>query len=360
MPLILHNDNTHAFNSRLLLIACFIFSLFAPLALSTPIENEDDWPNERLVERLHKTLNLAQPSEVTLPPEFHPDRFLFGEEFEYWIDLENNNSLYSRPANILEIWKEKLEQKLKALNISESDFHLEIRDGPYFPAEPGTPDNSFKEIRELFSGFFTESEFDKMEAEGLDSADEDTQVNFRKVVTRFNQLVPEGYSAKPYDLFSSYLRLTFMWESLFHDGHKPANMKFGQLKTKLENNSVERGEIIARPRGTLELRFLPTARTGNEARLINQMILSWFTQQHQNQQIGKAISYHPHDPEKSPSGYTPYKQFADFIQSLGLNITEYAVFSREGCQPPPAPAASIYFNHSISSDTDDGSVDGLQ
>ncbi|WP_194842597.1 hypothetical protein [Endozoicomonas sp. OPT23] len=445
----------------------------------------EDFLKERLLERLHVPVNLVPPADKSLSPTFNPDQFLFGEEFEYWIEPIDGVYQYEYPHAILKAWKKKLEQKLQHLNIPKDAYSLEIRKGIYFPArsdngglthsemkgvisnllsqdeieqleaidaaeddededEPKTPNHRqpndmfvetlFIQIGNWSSRVFIDSwtthlktenlEYDLLEVHAspyrlnqsfqvnnkdysvydlitlfitdiasdisglkyasghkhldlknsvgsnvellfrmlvdienkawisqlfgcsqdsgtgesfvyISQADQITQDNFRKTIERFNQLISQGYSAQPNDLFYSYTRFALMWTELFHKDHKPANMKFGHLKSRLMDDSVERGEIIARPKGTLELRFLPTAQTGQEARLINQMLVNWFQVQYNDQQQSRQIRYKPNDPQKPVSRQFLKQRFYRFLQALELPLMEYEVFSREGCEPPP-------------------------
>ena len=121
----------------------------------------------------------------------------------------------------------------------------------------------------------------------------------------------------------------------------PAELRFYRDNGATDYNSDYQralsGEVINHPSGTLELRFFNTARSGHEARLINQMLVAWIKKLHADQLAFRQVNYVAYDP----AGTDKYSQqqvlgmFNAFIYSLGLKPEDYSLLfrARSSVQP---------------------------
>ena len=124
------------------------------------------------------------------------------------------------------------------------------------------------------------------------------------------------------------------WCEGFADAAKerfiPADIRFYNIQKKEGHQRALEGKIVDHPDGTLEFRFFDTARSGNEARLINQLLVKWIQHIHKNQRQKEPVSYLPYNPlQACPYSYLTVKEkFNTFITMLGLNPDEYQVIFR--------------------------------
>ena len=110
----------------------------------------------------------------------------------------------------------------------------------------------------------------------------------------------------------------------------PVDLRFYRKKNSEGHQRALEGKIVDHPDGTLEFRFFDTARSGHEARLINQLLVKWIQHIHKNQLQKQPVSYLPYNPlQECPYSYLTVKEkFNTFITMLGLNPDEYQVIFR--------------------------------
>ena len=385
---------------------------------------------------LFEALQLSK-EHFPYTPAFRPDRFLFGEEYEYWLYPPDDNTPVSYSHLQVEIWKDKLEKKLNAMNIPASAyqlsmiqktnahgmittgleanignwqtfvfidnwsylsdtpdeytrFMLEVNASPYKEGQHFQVNNKEYSVYDLMQWFITDIA-DEMElgyASGHKHLDLENSIGsnlellFRllvdvenkawlanvfgcehdsgmsgqsfiyiaqadnapaitpqlhRMLTDFNEKMLDSAFSKSEEFYPALQRFDSFWEDYFSSGGRvPAGIRIRPAgEEPASNEDAMSGKVVTSPvSGTLEFRFLPTAQTGNEARLINQLLTKWIGKLRQDQLERKPVFYKRYDPLK-PGTLPPSYRFNRFLTTLGLSPKEYQIFLRQGCEAPP-------------------------
>ncbi|MGI9273788.1 MAG: hypothetical protein ACR2PT_02880 [Endozoicomonas sp.] len=469
-------SNSDSPAAKLRLYVCLFVLALAPL-----LSANNDAQLIELIEKLPVVLNLSNQGKAA--PVYRPQDFLFGEEFEYWIDTPTGKYEPEYSFQFVELWKDKLEQKLVERNIPESAYELVIKPAEFIPASNIDVEANVKNVNQHLSKLFRAEQLAKLteiarrpiegrlnrppsmsrmldirignwhsrvfidpwssiddqnniysyellevhaspyrlnqtfQVDNLDysvydlmtlfiteiaseisalryasghkhldmknslsnnaelmfrmlvdsenkawlpqlfgcaqdsgsgdsfiyvsqtSDDPEVENSYRMIISEFNDLMAKGYYSVPADLEGTYFRLRMFWDIFLHSGQKPVTMRLKPANTRQvdgrADDRAEKGRIVARPESTLEYRFFPTARSGNEARLINTLLVRWFNSLHQEQLRQIPVTYTPYDPEHGRPNESIEPLYQEFIERLGLDFKEYQPLIREGCMLPP-------------------------
>lgn len=391
-----------------------------------------------------KSLHLSNNPSQAYSPVLKPETFLFGEEFEYWIDLPIQSEEPLDPNSLITVWEKHLRAKLDRLGfppesysiktIYQDDFidvllhitignweskvfidtwdevgylgpksyHLlEVHASPYRLDQTFTIEGDDYSVYDLIDWFITDiaSELGLRFSSGhkhldiQESFGNNIELFFRQLVdvenkawlpevfgcqqdsgmdiksfvyvtqlpwktrparklhrhvSAYNKLIALGYNPKHSNYPDNYHSFRNFWSTftahLYFDSNVdsinlidfPANLRLGLLGKVGSNEKAKSGKIVETPTsGTMELRFLPTAQSGAEARLINQMLTQWIRWNFIQQGMRLPIKYTPYDPLQGKPPAELLELYDNFISELGLKPEEYRTLYRQGCQSRP-------------------------
>lgn len=440
-----------SFRAFLLLALCL--STFQVTHGHPPADTKEQSSIERL---LTNSLHLTTDPRQAYSPVLNVDDFLFGEEYEYWVDLPVNTNDPLNPQSLLNAWKERLKEKLIRLGFLPESYSLELfppmdSKPPYLSIQLGNwesrvfidswsesdgiktqhytllevhaspyrhnqnfiiEDNPYS-VYKLIDWFITDiaDELGLRYASGHKHVDiqesfgNNLELFFRhkvdiqdkawlpevfgcqhdsgmmvksfvylsqlprssyslkrlnQAILAYNKLTRQGYKPKPSlypDNFNDFTAFwhVFLIESIPNNSYDvpnfPANIRIGDAGSVPTNEEAKAGKIVTAPTsGTLEYRFLPTAHSGYETMLINQLLMKWVQFNFAQQMQGLPVTFSAYDPLEGKPSEELLKLYDNFILNLGLRPEDYRTFYRQGCQPRPARTLSDYDSHKKAQD----------
>ncbi len=137
-----------------------------------------------------------------------------------------------------------------------------------------------------------------------------------RTVQLVNRELAAGKDTQPMEFYTYAYAFQHLW-SLRH-AYCPAKIR---LCPQHASNHLEKR--VCEPDGTLELRFWHCARTGQEARKINEIILAWMNTLSQKQKNKVPLFYESSDLENFDSNREVEMLFDNFCESIGLSPIEY-------------------------------------